>query len=159
MIDGLLPQLKTEGRLVEKSQRLATPEHEATFHDEDSQRLAMIESLFQNAPFHPPGVDEIVIHCQLPKPTVEKLLKVLKQHQRLVAVEGLLFHRDAIERARKTLVDYIRREGKLESVKFKYLLDTARKYAIPLLDYFDRVGVTRKVGHTRYLKSPPIPPT
>lgn len=159
VLDGLLAQIRAEGRLLEKNQRLATPEHVATFRDEDSQRLAAIESLFQNAPFHPPGVDEIVAHCRLPKPTVEKLLKVLKQHERLVSVEGLLFHHTAIKRAREILVDYIHREGKLESVKFKYLLDTARKYAIPLLDYFDRVGVTRKVGHTRYLKSPPIPPT
>jgi hypothetical protein len=38
-------------------------------------------------------------------------------------------------------------------VKFKYLLDTTRKFAIPLLDYFDRIGVTRRVGYTRYLKT------
>ena len=50
---------------------------------------------------------------------------------------------------------YIQKEGKLESVQFKYLLDTTRKFAIPLLDYFDRVGVTRRLGNTRYLKSSP----
>jgi hypothetical protein len=37
-------------------------------------------------------------------------------------------------------------------VKFKYLVDTTRKYAIPLLDYFDKIGVTRRVGYTRLLK-------
>lgn len=154
VFDGVSALLKKDGRLVEKGQRLATPEYQATFRDEDTERLEAIESLFRNAPFHPPGVDEVVAQTRLPKPTVEKLLKLLKEHQRLVVIEGLLFHGDAIARAREILVDYIRREGKLESVQFKYLLDTARKYAIPLLDYFDRVGVTRKVGHTRYLKSP-----
>ena len=39
---------------------------------------------------------------------------------------------------------HLRKEGQLESVKFKYLLDTSRKFAIPLLDYFDRIGVTRR---------------
>ncbi len=29
---------------------------------------------------------------------------------------------------------------------------TTRKYAIPLLDYMDTIGVTRRVGNTRYLK-------
>ena len=65
---------------------------------------------------------------------------------------GLLFHSDAVEQARQILISFINKEGKLESVKFKYLLDTTRKYAIPLLDYFDRIGVTRRVGYTRYLK-------
>ncbi len=67
---------------------------------------------------------------------------------------GLLFHSEAIEQARQILVSFINKEGRLESVKFKYLLDTTRKFAIPLLDYFDRVGVTRREGYTRYLKSP-----
>jgi len=66
--------------------------------------------------------------------------------------EGLLFHCEAVERARQLLVDHIRKEGRLESVQFKYLVDTTRKYALPLLDYFDRVGLLRRVGNTRYLK-------
>jgi hypothetical protein len=36
-------------------------------------------------------------------------------------------------------------------VDFKYLLGTTRKFALPLLDYFDRIGVTRRSGNTRFL--------
>jgi selenocysteine-specific elongation factor len=83
------------------------------------------------------------------------VLRILREHQRLVAVgEGLLFHSEAVDRARKLLMDHIGKEGRLESVEFKYLLDTTRKYALPLLDYFDRVGLLRRVGNTRYLKPP-----
>jgi selenocysteine-specific elongation factor len=69
----------------------------------------------------------------------------------------MLFHRDAIERARQMLTDHIRAKGELQSVDFKYLLNTTRRFAIPLLDYFDRIGVTRAIGHTRYLR-PQRPP-
>jgi hypothetical protein len=44
----------------------------------------------------------------------------------------------------------MRKEGRLESVQFKYLLDTTRKFALPMLDYLDRAGVTRRVGNTRF---------
>ena len=82
-------------------------------------------------------------------------MRILTERERLVKVaEGLLFHADAVNLARTRLEEHIRKEGKLESVKFKYLLDTSRKYAIPLLDYFDVIGVTRRAGHTRYLKAP-----
>jgi hypothetical protein len=37
-------------------------------------------------------------------------------------------------------------------VQFKYLLDTTRKFAIPLLDYMDKLGLTRRVGNTRFPK-------
>ena len=66
--------------------------------------------------------------------------------------ERLLFHREAIDRAREILPAHFK-EGRLESVQFKYLLDTTRKFALPLLDYFDRIGVTRRVGNTRFPKS------
>jgi hypothetical protein len=32
------------------------------------------------------------------------------------------------------------------------MLETTRKFALPLLDYLDRIGVTRRVGNTRYQK-------
>ena len=54
----------------------------------------------------------------------------------------------AIEEAARRLKVHIEKEGVLESVKFKYLLDTTRKYAIPLLDYMDKIGVTTRRGNT-----------
>ncbi len=59
---------------------------------------------------------------------------------------------DIEAKAKEIIVDHITREGGLESVKFKYLLDTSRKYSIPLLDYFDKIGLTKRQGYTRLLK-------
>jgi hypothetical protein len=37
------------------------------------------------------------------------------------------------------------------------MLDTTRKYAIPLLDYFDRTGLTRRASdNTRHLRNPEV---
>jgi selenocysteine-specific elongation factor len=84
---------------------------------------------------------------------VARAIRILIEQQRLVRVDqDLYFHAEAIADARARLVRYIQETGQLESVKFKYVLDTTRKYAIPLLDYFDKIGVTRRAGYTRYLK-------
>ena len=88
---------------------------------------------------------------------MQKILQILIEQEHLVRVENdLLFHSDAVEKARELLISFIKKEGQLESVKFKYLLDTSRKFAIPLLDYFDRIGLTRRAGYTRYLKNPEV---
>ena len=105
-------------------------------------------------PFNTPGYDEVVKHAGVYLEKIRNILKILIEQEQLVRIDrDLLFHRDAVERARETLVTYITKQGCLESVKFKYLLDTTRKYAIPLLDYFDRIGVTRRSGYTRYLRA------
>ncbi|MCU0873373.1 MAG: selenocysteine-specific translation elongation factor [Pirellulaceae bacterium] len=154
VLDGLIVMLKTDGRLVERNQHLALPTHQATFAQQDARHLEAIETLFRERAFQPPDAGEIVQATGIPQAAVEKTLKLLREHGRLIWVgQGLLFHVEAIELARQRLVEHIRQEGRLESVKFKYLVATTRKYALPLLDYFDRTGLLRRDGNTRYLKS------
>ncbi len=145
--------LISQGKLIEKKQWLALPEHHETFSEEEQILLASTESLFGSRPFNPPQQQEVIERTAASAEQVEKILRILLEQGKLVQVEReLLFHCEAIERARQLLTSFITKEGKMESVKFKYLLDTSRKFAIPLLDYFDRIGVTRPVGHTRYLR-------
>ena len=153
VLEGLVRLLKSDGRLVERNQRLARAEHQPSFKDRDAADLEAMASIFRQQAFAPPSAAELAEKLKLPPAAVEKLLRILQEHQQLVAVaEGFSFHRDAIERARQLLVEHIRKEGRLESVQFKYLVDTTRKFALPLLDYFDRTGLLRRVGNTRYLK-------
>jgi selenocysteine-specific elongation factor len=112
-----------------------------------------VEALFRSQLFAPPGPSEIAERMHAAPPQVQRILRILTEQQKLVRVDqDLFFHTEAIAMAREHLVSYIREHGGLESVKFKYLLDTTRKYAIPLLDYFDKIGVTRRDGYTRLLR-------
>ncbi len=156
ILRAVVERLLREGRLVERHHRLALPEHCSSLSDEDRALLDGVEALFRRQPFRPPVLEEVVEQTRAPREAVERALKTLTEHDRLVPVKpDLLFHTEAVDRAREQLVAFIRKEGGLESVKFKYLLDTSRKYAIPLLDYFDRTGLTRRVNNTRYLRSSP----
>jgi len=155
VFDGLIRLLVSQGKLVERKQRLALPEHRETFSENEQKLLESVELLFRSRRFNPPQRQEIIEHARAPAEQTEKILRILIEQGRVIRVENdLFFHSAAVEQARRILVAFINKEGRLESVKFKYLLDTSRKFAIPLLDYFDRIGVTRAVGHTRHLKNP-----
>jgi selenocysteine-specific elongation factor len=156
VFDGLVKLLIAQGKLVERKHRLALPEHREMFSEDQEELIGSIESLFKTRPFDPPSYEEVVQHTAGVPDKVQETLQILTEQERLVRVDkDLFFHREAVEKARRILTSYINKEGGLESVKFKYLLDTSRKFAIPLLDYFDRIGVTRRVGYTRYLKGSP----
>ncbi len=150
---SIVARMQAEGRLIDTKGRLARPEHSARFEGPDAEHSRTIEGSFREQLFHPPGLQELREKTGADEAAVKRILDALRQQQKLVRVEGnLLFHRDAIDQARDLLVEYLQREGRLESVKFKYLLDTTRKFALPLLDHFDHLGVTRRVGNTRHLK-------
>ncbi|MBN2181714.1 MAG: selenocysteine-specific translation elongation factor [Sedimentisphaerales bacterium] len=153
--DGLLKMLLAGKKLIEKKNRIALPEHRESFSDDEQKLIHTIESLFIDRLFNPPSLQEMGEVSRTSQANVQKIIKILIEQQRLVRVDkDLFFHSDAVERAREILVTYIQQQGGLESVKFKYLLDTSRKFAIPLLDYFDRIGLTRRSGYTRYLRNP-----
>jgi len=127
--------------------------HRVMISDEDAELFEKVEAAFRDAPFAPPGVEEVIARTGFEAERVKKAVGSLLERGLLVRVgEGLFFHREGVEDAARLLVAHIESHGKLESVKFKYLLETTRKYAIPLLDYFDSVKVTVRIGNTRYLK-------
>ncbi len=153
LLDHVLTKMKAAGQLVERNAFWAAPGHAAVFAGDDAAHVEAIEALFREAWYRPPGIDEVCQKTGIKPADVRRLLKMLVEHQRLVRVDAdTLFHSEAVDAARDLLVDFIRKEGRLESVKFKYLLDTSRRFAIPLLDYLDTLGITRRDGHTRYLK-------
>jgi len=153
VFETLLPRMLSAGRLVERKGFLALPEHREQFNNAEQQLLQNVESLFRSHLFDPPGPQEIADQMRVPPPQVQRVLRILTEQQKLVRVDqDLLFHAEAVATAKERLISHIQQNGGLESVKFKYLLDTSRKYAIPLLDYFDKIGVTRRVGYTRHLK-------
>jgi selenocysteine-specific elongation factor len=153
VFETLLARMLPAGRLVERKGFLALPEHREQFNNAEQQLLQNVESLFRSHLFDPPGPQEIADQMRVPAPQVQRVLRILTEQKQLVRVDqDLLFHTEAVATAKERLVAYIQQNGGLESVKFKYLLDTSRKYAIPLLDYFDKIGVTRRVGYTRHLK-------
>ncbi len=155
IIDGLVERLKAEGRLVERSRRWASPSHRPALEDQDAKLRDAVETLFRESLFSPPNREELVQRTGAPVAKINKILSILQEHQVMIQVEqDFLFHQDAIARAREILAEHFRKENRLESVQFKYLLDTTRKFALPLLDYMDRIGVTRRSGNTRFPKEP-----
>ena len=155
VFEGMLDLLTSNTKLVERKHRFALPEHQENFSDSEQKLLDSIESLFRKQLFNPPSRDNLIEQTAATPDMVQKILRILTEQERLVRIDvNLLFHCQAVEQAQQIITSYIAKEGRLESVKFKYLLDTTRKFAIPLLDYFDRIGVTRRADNTRYLKKP-----
>jgi selenocysteine-specific elongation factor len=83
----------------------------------------------------------------------EKLLQILLREKSLVRVSPeLIFHREALRRLKEMLGTHKKTKSERISVPgFKELTGITRKYAIPLLEYLDRVRVTRRAGDERVI--------
>ena len=79
---------------------------------------------------------------------IEGVISFLVRRGTLLRVaEGVYLHRAAVEEAKEKMAT--RRGETLDVAQFKEFFGLSRKVAIPLLEVFDREGVTRRVGDTR----------
>ncbi|HXY90860.1 MAG TPA: selenocysteine-specific translation elongation factor [Acidimicrobiia bacterium] len=84
-----------------------------------------------------------------PAPADAGLARALVREGALVDVDGIVFTASALDRARDRLRGYFGTHESLSVADARDLLGTTRKYAVPLLEHFDREGFTRRRGDVR----------
>ena len=67
----------------------------------------------------------------------------------LVDVSGLLFTRRALDAAQLLLAEKFTTTDAVTVGDVRELLHSTRKYVVPLMEWFDANGVTRRRGDTR----------
>lgn len=80
---------------------------------------------------------------------VKPLLAKLVRDAVAIHAGELWFSRTAVDALRAQVAAHLAQSGKLTIADFKTLSGLGRRQAIPLLEYFDREGVTRRAGDDR----------
>jgi selenocysteine-specific elongation factor len=73
--------------------------------------------------------------------------------KKIIKLEEKIFvHTKNLETAKKQLQEYLMKNQKITISEFKDLINSSRKYALPILVYFDSAGLTEREGDFRILK-------
>ncbi len=108
-----------------------------------------IEGLFLKAGVTPPSTEEVCIRFGAPGKAV---IPLLIEQKKIIGVEkGLCFHTMVLDKLKENLREYIKKQGPISVAQFRDLTKTSRKYAIPLLEYFDAIHFTKRTGDVRIL--------
>ena len=65
--------------------------------------------------------------------------------------EGITLHKDNLEKVKNLVINYIKENGSINIGQLKELIDSSRKYLVPILEYLDREKVTKRVEDKRVL--------
>mgnify|MGYP000595607016 CR=1 FL=1 len=114
--------------------------------------LDRIEGVLRAGGYQPPTWKEIAAGLAVSEREKGELLHYLLQTGKVVKVgEDLYFHRDVVNEVRRKVADFLKQHGEITVGQMRDLLQSSRKYALPLLEYLDRERVTRRVGDKRVL--------
>jgi selenocysteine-specific elongation factor len=139
----LLDRAVAAGRVTRLEGVFALPSHRAGLTDSQQEKAATLLDAIESAQFLPPKWDE--------KSSDEKvIIAYLEQRGKLVRVApGLAFSQSAYVAADKVLEACFLAAADITAAQFRDLLGTSRKYALALLESFDRKGRTIRVGDVR----------
>ncbi len=119
---------------------------------EEQEQLHRLSETYLAAPFLPPSVKEALTRAGIESRHHEDYYIYLVNSGPLVKIsEELYFHRDAYENAIELLRRHFAAAETLTLAQFRDLTGSSRKIVQPLLEHFDRLKFTRRIGDHRVL--------
>ena len=161
LFSGVLARLEADGQVVSEKDIVRSSAHSVGLSDKDLELSKRIEQIYLAAGVEAPSLDDAMTKANVAAPQraqARKLLQLLLDDRKLVRIQGDMFmHSQTIEDLKTKLHTYASQhepERLIDVPAFKDLAGVSRKYAIPLLEYFDREQVTRRAGDKRLILKP-----
>ena len=145
----LLDELLAGGAIVTSGPWLHLPAHQVRLSDDDEALWQRLQPLFEQAGFDPPWVR----HLGHDEATVRLLLRKMARLGLLHQVVRDLFYTDAmIRRLAAMLLQMAELGPVIQVAAFRDAVGLGRKRSIQILEYFDRIGLTRRMGDKRQIR-------
>jgi selenocysteine-specific elongation factor len=128
----------------------ALPGWRAQLADPDQRLCDQVAAAFREAGWAGPTATELAASLGQLLPRVEKVMGLLAERAVLVRLDARAFvHRDALEAAKTVVLRLFAQKPSFSTMAFRDALGVSRKYAVPLLDYLDKIRFTVRSGHDR----------
>jgi len=112
-----------------------------------------ISQIYRTAGLTPPFFRTVCQDLGLDKKTAKDVLQMLIDEKQVVKTkDDLYFDAEAIARLENDLTDFLKKNEKISTPEFKDMTGISRKYVIPLIEYFDSINLTIRVGDLRQLR-------
>ncbi|WP_053956997.1 selenocysteine-specific translation elongation factor [Inediibacterium massiliense] len=110
-----------------------------------------IEKIYLESRFRPPSIQEIFKDIKNQKQYAQVLYGMIDIGILVKIDENIWMHVKNYQQAIEITKNYIKENGSITLGEFRDLLNTTRKYALPILEIFDQRKITKRVGEKRVL--------
>ncbi|WP_442111896.1 selenocysteine-specific translation elongation factor [Pseudomonas sp. NUPR-001] len=151
---SLLDELLASGAIVGNGPWLHLPEHQIRLSEADEALWLQLQPLLEQGQFDPPWVRDLAKALGQEEAPVRLLLRKLARlgqvHQ---VVRDLFYPQATIRQMAAMLLQLASDDPVVQAAAFRDVLGIGRKRSIQVLEYFDRIGLTRRVGDRRQVRT------
>lgn len=132
--------------------------HQIRFTPEQESLAQKTLQIYWDAAFVTPEFEELVEQLSASADQVRKVISGLADRGELMELgiavgRALIFHAKRIEEARQVVLKLFEQKNEIAFFEVREALKSTRKFTTPILNYFDQIGLTVRVGEMRMLKN------
>jgi len=147
LFDALITHMAAQSTIQVSGARVKIEGHTIRFSPQQQARIDALMKRFDAQPYTPPSVK------QSTEIVGEEVLNALIETGQLIQLnEEVLFQPDIYHEMRQAVVTHIKNQGGITLAECRDQFNTSRKYAVAVLEYLDKIGVTIRQGDERRLK-------
>ena len=151
--------LAGEQAIAKEENLLRLASHRLQLGGPEKALMERIKKMLGEQPLAPPDLKDIEKQLGLNRGKLTEVIRLLERDKSVVRVStDMYFLATSIDQLRTTLRNFLTEKGEMTAASFRDLIGSTRKYTIPLLEYFDRDGLTVRIGDVRRLKAQPDRP-
>jgi selenocysteine-specific elongation factor len=145
---ALVGRLVAEGRLVERGTALALPSHRPRLSEDQERRWLGARAALAKEPLQPPSPAQLETEHGLDR----ELVAALAERGDVVRIgTEAVFLPEAVTLFARVVVDELAASGSITVARARDLSGSSRKHVLPLLQFLDDRGLTRRHGDDRIL--------
>lgn len=111
-----------------------------------------INKLMLKDKYNPPKISELIKVLDYKEEEISKIIDTMIQNNELILLnEDLIISKDGYQDALKTIKKYLSKNESISLGEFRDILNTSRKFAIVLLEDFDRNKFTKRIEDKRIM--------
>ncbi|MFB3884992.1 MAG: selenocysteine-specific translation elongation factor [Thermodesulfobacteriota bacterium] len=144
--------IKAKEIILEKD-KLRLAGHKISSVDEKG-LVKRVEEAVLKGKLQPPSPKELSEEWSEKEENILAVFDHLAHEGVLVKIKsGMYFHQVPFEHLKGELIQFLKSQKEMTTSQFKELTRASRKYSIPLIEYFDQIKLTLRVGEKRILRS------
>jgi selenocysteine-specific elongation factor len=149
---GLIERLKEQGKVVADARTVALSGFAPKLSQGERKLKAELAETIRSGGMSPRETADLAAAAGQRGAAVPDLLALLCDEQQIVAINAQLFlDADVETELRRRVARRLADGSAITMAELRDLLGTTRKYAVPLGEYLDRIGLTRRDGDVRRL--------
>lgn len=147
--------LKTE-RVRQAEEIISLAGHKVALALDQQTLRRQILAAYRDGGLTPPYFKDIRRDLAAPLEQAAPVLDLLAAEGAVVKIkEDLYYYRPHLEALKKKLTDYLLANSQISTPQFKLMAGASRKFVIPLIEYFDTIQLTIRIGDIRQLRRQP----